>query len=78
MNIEKITRIEVFNTEYARCFSNNKVGKMKIDIQDNGRTLKIYIIEESEENYQEYRANFLKSIKNMRNINFKDFLNGKD
>lgn len=42
MDLEKVDRIEVIDSK-GRAFTRYRVSDVKMDIQDEGRTLKIFI-----------------------------------
>lgn len=42
MNLSKITRVELID-ETGRVYTNYDVKKVKLDLQDNERTLKVFI-----------------------------------
>jgi len=41
-SLEKVTRVEVIN-QYGRAFTDYNINKTDISLQDNNRTLKIFI-----------------------------------
>lgn len=42
MNIENVNRVEVID-QYGRAYTNYKVDSMTFSLQDDGKTLKLFI-----------------------------------